>query len=51
LGIDQPTEGIDPLETMKHLIKAFIIIVANNQVEIHHPRQENMDIKQLHNRA
>jgi hypothetical protein len=51
LDIDQPTEGIDPLAAMKHLIEAVISTGANNQAEIQHLRQENKELKQLHNRA
>jgi hypothetical protein len=51
LGIDQLTEGVDPLETIKQLVELVISTCANNQVEIHHLRQENRDLKQLHIRV
>jgi hypothetical protein len=31
LGIDQPTEGVDPLATIKQLVEAVISTGANNQ--------------------
>jgi hypothetical protein len=50
-GIDQLTEGVYPLATIKQSVEVVISTGANNQVEIHHLRQENRELKQLHIRS
>jgi hypothetical protein len=38
LGIEHPTEGVDPLEAIKSLVEEVIYTCANNQLEIQHLR-------------